>query len=300
MIWRVACAFALLGSAGYAAQRNGRIAFVNGPDVYTVAPDGSNVRQLTRLGPDAFAELPSWEPSDEHIIYTVRHANGKRELWIMKDNGNNQHLLLDDPGYGNTAGMFSPDGLFVVFSRCRGDAACGIYEVRIDGTALRPITNLNAGFVDSFPTYSTDGTSIAFERRDSDDAFTVMLVGRDGSHLRALTRPGARARHPAWSLDGVHLAFSCDCDASGHFRIWLADREGEELTPVVPLASMPGSSRIADHLFPSWSPDEKCLAVEERSDLDDRIVIVNMAVDVSGGPFRDLLRGREPSWSQAP
>src|SRR5215472_15658159 len=53
-------------------ERNGRIAFVKGTDIYTVAPDGSQLRQLTNVGPEAFAERPSWEPCDEHIVYTVK------------------------------------------------------------------------------------------------------------------------------------------------------------------------------------------------------------------------------------
>lgn len=33
--------------------KNGRIAFAAGPDIYTMNPDGSAVRQLTNLGPDS-------------------------------------------------------------------------------------------------------------------------------------------------------------------------------------------------------------------------------------------------------
>jgi len=35
--------------------KNGRIAFVQFPDIFTMNPDGSDVRQLTNLGPDRFA-----------------------------------------------------------------------------------------------------------------------------------------------------------------------------------------------------------------------------------------------------
>jgi Tol biopolymer transport system component len=72
-----AIAFSLILSSSSAcegSERNGRIAFVKGSDIFTVAPDGSDVRQLTRLGPHKAAELPSWEPDDERIVYTAGRA----------------------------------------------------------------------------------------------------------------------------------------------------------------------------------------------------------------------------------
>ena len=298
---KIVCAFALVYSAADAAGRNGRIAFVNGADVYTVASDGSDIRQLTRLERGAFAELPSWEPSDEHIVYTVRRADGSRQLWIMQNNGKHQHRLLDDRGYGNTAGAFSPDGQFVAFSRCDPGGDCAIYEVHIEDGALRAITNLNAGYVDSVPAYSIEGTRIAFERYDFKETFTVMVVDRDGKHLRAVTGPRVRARHPTWSVDGIHIVFSCDCDASGHFRIWSADRDGEGLAAIIPLRTARGSSQVPDHLSPSWSPDENFLAIEERSlRSEGRIAIVNITGNPSERLIKELIPGKQPSWSQAP
>jgi Tol biopolymer transport system component len=49
--------------------KNGRIAFILGPDVYTMNSNGSDVKQLTNLGPDGRASWESWSPDGKHIVF---------------------------------------------------------------------------------------------------------------------------------------------------------------------------------------------------------------------------------------
>jgi hypothetical protein len=49
--------------------KNGRIAFILGPDVYTMNPDGGDVKQLTNLGPDGGAFWESWSPDGKQIVF---------------------------------------------------------------------------------------------------------------------------------------------------------------------------------------------------------------------------------------
>jgi Tol biopolymer transport system component len=284
------------------SYRNGRIAFIQGSDIYTVLPDGSNVLQLTRLGPDKFAESPSWEPDDSQIVYTVRFTDGHRQLWIMNANGGNQHRLLDDPSYGNTAGTFSPDGRSVLFSRCDKSADCGIYRVRIDGTGLTALTKIQPGIVDTSPTYSIDGRKIAFERHEPNASPAIVLMSQDGSNIRPLSLLGAHAQHPTWSPDGSRIAFSCDCDGSGRLEIWLTDHFGDELTSLVDIASMEGMSISSSHRFPSWSPDQNFLAFEDRVDgSEPKILVVNlMKAGRASHSTAQVIVGSQPSWGSAP
>jgi hypothetical protein len=53
--------------------KNGRIAFILGPDVYTMNPDGSDVKQLTNLGPDGGAFWESWSPDGKHWLIQQTH-----------------------------------------------------------------------------------------------------------------------------------------------------------------------------------------------------------------------------------
>ena len=308
MSWKtIACSFAAIAlalilsspSACAGNERNGRIAFVKGSDIYTVAPDGSDLRQLTRLGPHKVAELPSWEPNDEQIVYTVILPDVPPQLWIMNADGGNQNRLLDDPAYGNTAGAFSPDGKNVIFSRCDIRGACAIYRVGIDGTALTPLTGLQPEIVDSSPVYSPSGQTIAFERRWRGGNF-VLLMDQDGSNLLRLTPRHVFAHNPTWSPDGSRIAFSCRCDVSGTSGIYAMDRDGSGLTRLT-YVHVKGEL-VAVDLFPSWSPGGDFLVVEEEApDSDPKILIMNLT---QAGPknqrIKHLLVGSQPSWSQAP
>jgi Tol biopolymer transport system component len=287
-------------SACAGTDRNGRIAFIKGSDVYSVAPDGSEVRQLTRLGPDQFAELPSWEPDDDQLVYTVRLPDVPRQLWIMNADGGNQHRLLDDPAYGNTAGAFSPDGKIVIFSRCDMQGACAIYQVRIDGTGLKALTSPQPGIMDSSPEYSPSGLMIAFERRWK-GGYYVLLMDRDGSNIHRLTPRDASAQNPVWSPDGSRIAFSCRCDSTGTSGIWVIDCDGAGLTRLTYVHAMDALTAV-DHLFPSWSPGGNFLAVEEHAPgSDPKVVVVNLTQHgLRNQRAKQLLLGRQPSWSQAP
>src|SRR5215469_1504064 len=232
MIWKnvgpslagLAIATLLSSSAAQAGgDRDGRIAFIKGSDVYSVEPDGSNARQLTRLGSEKLAALPCWDPGGDHLVYTVRFHDILGQLWIMDADGRNQHRLLDDPSFDDTAGAFSYDRNSVAFSRCDMRGACGIYQVRLDGTGLSAITELQPGIVDSLPMYSPSGLKIAFERRWPDGASGVFVVDRDGSHTQRLTPAGIAPRHPIWSRDGSRIAVSCRCDVTGTSGIWVMD-----------------------------------------------------------------------------
>jgi Tol biopolymer transport system component len=287
-----------------AGDRNGRIAFVKGANVYTTTPDGANIHQLTKLDPGGFAELPSWEPDNGQIVYTAKLPDIPRQLWIMNANGRNQHRLLDDPGHDNTAGSFSPDGQSIIFSRCEAHAhgACAIHLVGIDGTGLSAITPFQAGVVDFSPVFSPDGRTVAFERSGPDGVPAIYSIGVDGSRIRRLTRPGVAARHPSWSPDGSRIALSCNCSDSGGAAIWIIDSGGGEFTQLSSIHATDDMPAAVDHLFPSWSPDGNFVAVEQRAaGTDPNVFIVDLA---GAGPerqrFKRLIVGRQPSWSQAP
>jgi len=138
--------------------KNGRIAFVAGPDIYTMNPDGSEVRQLTNLGPDNGAFWESWSPDGKQIVFNeYRAPDFLGQLWIMNGDGSNQRLLLADTDFDDERPSFSPDGNSVVFSRCRLDIeACALFRMAIDGSNIAAITDLELGIQDYSPHYSSE------------------------------------------------------------------------------------------------------------------------------------------------
>jgi Tol biopolymer transport system component len=242
--------------------RNGRIAFLNGPDVYTMNPDGSNVRQLTNLGPDRSASFESWSPDGKQIAFTITPANAPGQLWIMNADGSNQHSLLAESNFDDERPSFTPDGSSVLFTRCRLDIeACAVYRIGVAGGSLISITDFDVGISDYSPEHSPVGASLAFiggARRGIICA--IYLASPSESTLRQITPAALSARQPDWSPDGRKLAFSSHCGNPQNEEIWVIDADGDGLNRL----TNNGNDYLAgSHDFhPSWSPQGDAIVFE--------------------------------------
>jgi Tol biopolymer transport system component len=94
----------------------GRIAFVSDRDgdleVYTMRPDGSNVRQLTFN--DAPEFRPNWSPDSRTITFTSRR-DGDAEVYVMDADGTHQTNVTADPAGDDGVSAWSPDGEKIVY-----------------------------------------------------------------------------------------------------------------------------------------------------------------------------------------
>lgn len=82
------------------SPRGDLIAFVstnNGNDeVYTVTIDGAVVTQLTN-NKFEWDKHPSWSPDGNQIVFFSNRETGRRQLWIMNDDGSDQRNLSSNP-----------------------------------------------------------------------------------------------------------------------------------------------------------------------------------------------------------
>ena len=251
------------------AGRNGRIAFIAGPDVYTMKPDGSDVKQLTNLGPDHPAFWESWSPDGKQIVFSVYPApDFIAQLWLMNADGSNPHLLLAENEFFNERASFTPDGSSVVFSHCRLDVeACAIYQIGVAGGIPTAITDFDLGIQDWNPHYSASG-DLAFNglaRRGIISA--IYLKGPGGEGLRQLTPAPLALRQPDWAPDGHRIAAASHSGTPQNEEIWMVDTEGDGLRQ---LTNNGNDYFNGPHDFqPSWSPQ------------GDAIVFVRQAPDFS-------------------
>src|SRR5215470_13080140 len=156
----LALVFALPAHATFPGK-NGRIAFIQGPDIFTMNPDGSDVHQLTASTGGDLASWPNWSPDGKHLVFGHFPApDFLGQLWLMNADGSNQHLLFNDPGFDLEAPSFSPDGSQIVFTRCQpfhNEFPCAIYRIQSDGTGLTQVTPFRIELEDFEPAYSPDG-----------------------------------------------------------------------------------------------------------------------------------------------
>jgi TolB protein len=108
------------------------------PDIYTIHPDGSQLRQLTSTPADE--EDPNWSPDGKKIAFhSDRTAPDEQwDVWVMRRDGGGQTRLTTTTGYH---ARWSPDGRKIAFNSDRlGQSE--IFTMRADGSRERRRTDL--------------------------------------------------------------------------------------------------------------------------------------------------------------
>ena len=254
--------------------KNGRIAFIQDGEVFTMKSDGSDVRQLTHVGPDKAANWESWSADGKQIVFNEGppppDGDGTGELWLMNADGSDQHLLLAEADYSENRPSFSPDGSKVVFARCKlfvGDGdSCAIYTIGVSSTGLRAITRFHRDTTARSPMFSPDGKTIAFLlSNDAAAGFlgVTYLVDAHGQNLRRITEPEPCLIRPDWSPDGMKIAtFAHFCNPQNE-TIAVMDADGKNIQYL--------THNGKDYFNgphdrnPAWSPEGDSIVFERRA-----------------------------------
>jgi TolB protein len=89
-------------------------------EIWVMDRDGSNKRQVTRLGAASFA--PYFYPDGKRIIFSSNHPEPKGrnfDLYLVRDDGTGLERVTTEPTFDGFP-MFSPDGKRLVFASNRG------------------------------------------------------------------------------------------------------------------------------------------------------------------------------------
>jgi Tol biopolymer transport system component len=245
-------------------SKNGRIAFVQNPNIFTMNPDGSDVRQLTNLGPDSSAFFEFWSADGRQLVFTeFNPPDFLGQLWLMNADGSNQHLLLAEPDFDDSRPSFAPDGSNVIFTRCRLDVpdTCALYRIGTGGSGLTAVTPFELGFRDFTPIYAPDGQTIVFVGLDRDGIIAALYIANaDGSNIHRITPAMLGARTPTWAPDGRTIAFSTHCCNPQNQEIWVVNADGSGLKRLTNNGDIYFSGQ---HDFtPSWSPQGDALVFQ--------------------------------------
>lgn len=94
-------------------------------ELFLMNADGSNQRQITRLGGANFG--PSWSPDGKRIVFSSNYRNprsGNFDLYMIDTDGNNLEQLTFDESFDGFP-MFSPDGKKLIWASNRHAAKQG-------------------------------------------------------------------------------------------------------------------------------------------------------------------------------
>ena len=176
---------------------------------------------------------------------------------------------------GSAQATFPAANGLIAFAADAGQGS-EIYSIRSDGSGLRRLTHLAGDAV--HPDWSPSGRRIAFALERKDGSSHVMVMRADGKNLRDLTRSGFETQ-PAFTPDGRHLVFECNCGPQGVFMMQDDGLDRHRLTTH-------GFPRGADS-DPNVSPDARTVTFV-RHQVDGQLQGL-FAVDLSGAHLRQLV-----------
>jgi Tol biopolymer transport system component len=195
---------------------NGRIAFAGetptSSQIYTIAPDGSDLRQVTAV--NGFATTPDWSPDGRRIAFELdddAHAG----IAVMNADGSDLHDLT--PAGLQSQPAFTPDGRYLVYECVLCDGGDGIFIMRDDGSdapGRRLSTNPFANESDANAQVSPDGGTVTFVRHQVDGQLQALFaVDISGANTRQLTPYTLEVaiKHD-WAPDGGSIVITTHAD----------------------------------------------------------------------------------------
>ncbi len=246
-------------------------------DVFTMRPDGSDVRKLTdSVG---YSGSASWSPDGRWIVYSADRADypTAQGIYIIPSDGSappRRITTLPAGSWWQELPRFSPDGTRLVFNEYRG------------GKELRK------------------GAYVA-------EQAALFTVRTDGTDLRQITPWGIHATDADWSPDGKRLVFAAQPTHIGNIGdVMIADADGGHLKDLTQDHGLTGIGNIkavqyAESFNPAWSPDgSKIIFLSFSFTADDGFVagMQTMNPDGSGRAFlgTEPVEGHQPDWGTAP
>jgi TolB protein len=248
-------------SANYASD--GRIYFssaMSGNDeIWSVNPDGGNLRQLTNNTADEVAPVTS---PDSNSVFFLSNRTGAAQIWRMNPDGSNQTQITRKEG--GTPLFVSPDSEWIYY---RHGLSTTLWRVSVKtGEEQFVLDKVNSHFA-----FSPDGAQVAFSEKQGDERVlsVVSIANRQTVKTFPLPEKKVRLINAVWLPDGKNLAYVTSDQFYGNNVLWIQPLDDKEKPRQI--AAL-GDEEMSG-LGLSVSPDGKTFALVQGTWLHDAVLL---------------------------
>ncbi len=232
-------------------------------EIWTMNWDGSDQRQLTHL--NSISVFPSASP-DGRIVAFTSYASGSPNIYLYSLDTGRKLPFYNQRASMNAFVTFTPDSKQMIYSSTAGGGPAQLYRCNIDGSNLRRITSSGAIEVEAKINPKTGADLVDVSGREGlPQIFHMNIEGADVERISAGT---GEATNPAWSPDGVHIAFAWTKGFEpGNYNIFIMDIASRQTTQL--------TAHEGRNENPVWAPDSAHIAYASRRGRQSQIWVMN-------------------------
>lgn len=237
-------------------------------EIFVLAVDESTPVQLTRLG--RRSATPAFSPDGEWIAFASSDEGDPGAIFVMRSDGSDLRQLTnppqdgvaeDKPIFNDGHPKWAPDGESIVFNRDVAENNAEIFEVNLDGTGLKRLTDRPDW--DTYPSISPDGKYLLWRAvtpeggaSESGRNSEVFIANRDGSGARNISNHSAFDGYPAWLPGGEGVVFASNRNGESRFdfNLYVVRPDGSAVTKLT--ETLPGVLQVR----PTVAPDGRAVA----------------------------------------
>ena len=219
-------------------------------EIYIMNANGQNQRRLTNHPADD--RRPRWHPNGDHIIFESDRSDTPALFEMNVSSGKISRIELKQVTGRPVFARYASNGKQIAFGHAISDTESNIVIVNRNGKVLQILANY--GFRSTYPVWSPNDRSLLFfsrhETNNEDDE--LYSINADGSNKQRLTNWPTHNFCPAWSKDGLRIAYVQSMEGIRP-EIFIMDSDGGNPQRI--------TFNDDGDTLPDWSPDGKKLLI---------------------------------------